>query len=136
MTNQELLKNFGEYIGIRDLKLNQQGCCQLIIDESKAIIINEITETQLLFSAIVGKLTEKEAEAHALELLSMNMLLAHVDGPYLSWEPQQKMLLVSLPVDSSEIDVIALEENISYLLQNVEHIYQSIREKEIDIVAI
>lgn len=132
MTNEELLIQFGNHVGIRNLKLNEQGNCQLIIDTNQCIIINEINSSRILVSGLIGQLTDKQAETHALDLLSMNMLLAHADGPYLCWEPMQKILLISLPIESSEIDVLALEESVRYLLQDVQHISQTLREKDIN----
>ncbi|HEY3591028.1 MAG TPA: CesT family type III secretion system chaperone [Buttiauxella sp.] len=131
MTNQELLIQFGNHVGIRNLKLDQQGSCQLKINDSRNIIINEVSETTLLICGIIGTLTDGQATAAALELLSMNLLLARVNGPYLCWQPQQKTLLICLRVDSGEMDAIALGENLSYLLQDVEQICHALKDKQI-----
>ncbi|MCT4700500.1 CesT family type III secretion system chaperone [Enterobacteriaceae bacterium H20N1] len=131
MTNEELLLLFGEYVGIRHLRFDISRSCQLQIGSDFLVMINEISEERLLLNAVVGKITPQGAEQSALTILSMNMLFAHVEGPYVTFDPHQNILMLSRPLETIGLDAMAMEESIRYLLQNVEHIRGALEEKEV-----
>lgn len=133
MINDELLQQFGESIGIRNLSLDIQRSCQLNIDNNFLILVNEIDNENLLLNGIIGSIPQTEVERSAVTLLSMNMLFANIDGPYISWEPKNNFLLISKPVATAETDALAFQEQISHLLQNIHHIKDTLREAGIDI---
>jgi len=131
MRNDELLQQFGESLGIHNLHLDIQRSCQLKIDDQFLVMITEIDEENLLINGIIGKLPTEVVESSAPTLLSINMLFAHIDGPYIAWEPQQDTLLLSKPVFTPEIDIYAFQEEINHIIQNVHHISETLHEKDI-----
>jgi hypothetical protein len=133
MNHDELLKEFGENQGIRDLHLDIQRCCQLKVGNESLILINEIDEENLLINGIIGHMTSEAVERSALTLLSMNMLFAHIDGPYITWDPKQQILLISAPLSTQESNALIVQEQIGYVLQNVAHVKSSLLEKDIEI---
>lgn len=129
MTNEDLLKQFGEYMGIRHLRLDINRSCQLRIADDFVLIINEIDEQNLLLSSVVGQITQENAEQSALILLSMSTLFAHVEGPYMTWEPEKRLLMLARPLQSVGLDAGALEDTINYLMQNTGHVRTALQEK-------
>ncbi|MGL5968962.1 MAG: CesT family type III secretion system chaperone [Kluyvera sp.] len=132
MDNNELLKNFGNDIGVKNLRLDSQRSCQLNIDNKYLVLINEIDDENLLLNGVIGNLSAEAVEKSATVLLSMNMLFANIDGPYVTWEPKHQILLISKPLNTPETDVIAVHEQIKHLLQNVHHIKESLFQEGIE----
>ncbi|EOZ9391072.1 CesT family type III secretion system chaperone [Enterobacter cancerogenus] len=132
MDNNELLKNFGNDIGIKNLRLDSQRSCQLNIENKYLVLINEIDDENLLLNGVIGNLSASAIEQSATALLSMNMLFANIDGPYVTWEPNHQILLISKPLNTPESDVITLHEQIKHLLQNVHHIKETLNQEGIE----
>ncbi|KML17763.1 hypothetical protein VL10_23970 [Leclercia adecarboxylata] len=133
MSTEELLKQFGEHIGIRHLRLEVNRSCQLRFGDDLWVIINEVNAERLLLNAVVGRIPPQTADQLAFTLLNMNMLFAHVEGPYVTCEPERNIIMLSRALEIAGLDVLAIEENISYLLQNVEHIRVILQEKGISL---
>lgn len=134
MNNNELLKNFGNDIGIKNLRLDTQRSCQLNIENKYLILINEIDDENLLLNGIIGNFSPETIEKSATTLLSMNMLFANIDGPYVTWEPTNQILLISKPLHTPEADVITVHEQIKHLLQNIHHIKETLTQEGIEFV--
>ncbi|CAI1011910.1 CesT family type III secretion system chaperone [Serratia quinivorans] len=129
MTNDELLHQFGQHVGIKNLRFDAQRSCQLNIDNQDIVIFNEINSENIMLNCIVGHIPPQQAETSALILLSTNMMFASVNGPYVTWEPQNQILLLSLPLQSTLLDITGIEEQISLMLKNVAHLRSSLTEK-------
>jgi hypothetical protein len=136
MNNKELLRNFGEHIGIRNMTFGYQKSCSLNINDSHLINIIDINDSALLVSVVLGNIDAPQFQSSevTLELLSMNMLFASVNGPVVSYEPVNKSVLLSRAIDSAELSPVVLEEQIKYLVENCEHVRSTLAERNVQLM--
>ncbi len=85
---QELIKIFGERIGIPHLELHPQGIYSLRFDDRVTIDL-EYNERQnmLLLSSLVGVLKENERGVFYRELLEANLMWAGTNGATIGVDP-------------------------------------------------
>lgn len=84
----QLIKMFGESVGVPDLETHSQGLCSLRFDERVTIDI-EYNEEQnaLLFSSLVGVLKISESKLFYDELLEANILWGGTGGATIGVDP-------------------------------------------------
>lgn len=131
MTNDELITQFGNHVGIRSLKFNEERTLQLLLGKEHVSILNEINSESILLTSVVAQLTPQAAENAALTLLGLNMFFANESGPYVSWEPVNSQLLISTPLYNDVLDEIGLESQIEKMIQHVDFLRDILREQEI-----
>lgn len=136
MSNDELILNFGKYIGIKNLKLGFQRSCQLIFPEGKNILINEVNSENILLHSIVGKIPGNITIENSLYILSLNMLFKYTNQPYLNWDPDKKILLLTLPIYTQDIDIYLLDNQIKSLITDMQMIFENLQEKGIYIIEV
>lgn len=136
MPNDDLILNFGKYIGIKNLKLGFQRSCQLIFPEEKSILINEVNSENILLNSIIGKMPGNITIEHSLYILSLNMLFKYTNQPYLNWDQEKKILLLTLPINTEDIDIYVLDNRIKSLLADTQMIFSNLQEKGIYITTI
>ena len=85
---QQLIKKFGENIGIPNLEPHPQGLCSLRFDDRVTIDI-EYSEEQdaLLLSSLVGVLKSQETKQFYDELLEANLLWGGTSGATIGVDP-------------------------------------------------
>lgn len=136
MSNDDLVLNFGKYIGIRNLKLGFQRSCQLIFSEGKSILINEVNSENILLNSVVGKIPGNITTEHSLYILSLNMVFKYTNQPYLNWDHEKKILLLTLPIHTEDIDIYVLDNQIKSLLADTQMIFDKLQEKGVYITTI
>ncbi len=85
---QQLLKMFGENIGVPQLHAQRQGLCSLRFDD-RVIIDLEYNEKQnaFLLSSLVGVLKAEESRQFYDELLEANLLWGGTNGSTIGVDP-------------------------------------------------
>lgn len=85
---QELIKMFGEHIGISSLELRPQGFYSFRFDDRVTIDL-EYNERQdmLLFSSLIGVLKSEERKPFYSELLEANLLWGGTSGATIGVDP-------------------------------------------------
>ncbi len=136
MSNDELILNFGKYIGIKNLKLGFQRSCQLIFPEGKSILINEVNPENILLNSVVGKIPGNITIEHSLYILSLNMVFKYTNQPYLNWDQEKKILLLTLPIYTEDIDIYVLDNRIKSLLADTQMIFDNLQVKGIYITSV
>ncbi|MEW9809645.1 MAG: CesT family type III secretion system chaperone [Candidatus Symbiodolus clandestinus] len=128
---EALLEDLSQAIGIKELAFDEQRMCSFIIDEQFRVTLLASGEESLLIYGILGHYPEPEPENFALELLTANLLFSEVNGPYVSYEPISRTLLLAINLPLDELDVEALEAQIEYMVQNLEHMIKTLAERNI-----
>lgn len=133
MKNDEVLKEFGNHIGVKNMSFDIQGSCSLLIGKENVIIINNIQDTSLMLSCIVGAISQTQINdsATALELLSVNMLFASQNGPYVGYEPKNQALILSITNHQEEMTPVIFESQINYLIRCKEQVNKTLEERGI-----
>lgn len=133
MKSDQLLKDFGNYIGVRNMLFDSKRTCSLMVDKDSLIIINDLDDKAIMLSCIVGTLLPQTLvdSKTAMELLSVNMLFAAENGPYVGYEPQGKALVLSVANPQEEMTPQAIESQIAYLLKNKQQVRQTLEERDI-----
>lgn len=85
---QQLIKKFGEQIGVPNLETHPQGICSLRFDDRVTIDL-EYSEEQdaLLLSSLVGVLKQQESKEFYGELLEANLLWGGTSGATIGIDP-------------------------------------------------
>jgi hypothetical protein len=85
---QQLIKKFGEQIGVPNLESHPQGLCSLRFDDRVTIDL-EYNEEQnaLLLSSLVGVLKPQESKHFYDELLEANLLWGGTGGATIGVDP-------------------------------------------------
>lgn len=133
MKNNEVLKEFGNYIGVKNMSFDIHGSCSLLIGKENVIIINNIQDTSLMLSCVVGPISQTHIDdsATALELLSVNMLFASQNGPYVGYEPKNQALMLSVTNHQEEMTPVIFESQINYLIRSKEQVKKTLEERGI-----
>jgi len=133
MKSDKILRDFGNHIGVKNMSFDHKRTCSLMVDKENIIIINDIDDKSIMLSCIIGPLQQAclSDSKTAMELLSMNMLFAAENGPYVGYEPQGKSLILSIANEQQEMTPQTMESQISYLLQNKSHIRNVLAERDI-----
>lgn len=126
---EALLSDLSQSIGIKDLAFDEQRMCSFIIDDHYRVTLLASSDDALLIYGILG--SYPDPDNFALELLTTNLLFAEVNGPYVSFEPISRTLLLAISLPLDELDVAALEAQIEYMVQNQEHITKTLAERNI-----
>lgn len=128
---EALLSDLSQSIGIKDLAFDEQRMCSFIIDDHYRVTLLASSDDSLLIYGILGSYPDPDPDNFALELLTTNLLFAEVNGPYVSFEPISRTLLLAISLPLDELDVAALEAQIEYMVQNQEHITKTLAERNI-----
>lgn len=136
MRSDKILKEFGNHIGVRNMIFDHQRSCSLMINKDNVIIINDIQDTSIMISCIIGPVSKQQISDSktAMELLSMNMLFAAENGPYVGYEPNSSALVLSVTNNHEEMSPLIMESQISYLLQNKQHVTSTLAERGINLI--
>jgi len=120
MKSDKVLKDFGEHIGIRNMIFDHKRSCSIVVANDNIIVINDVQDTALMINCIVGPVDKKNIadSKTTMKLLSMNMLFAAENGPYVGFEPTQNTVVLSVTTNLEEATPLVMESQISYLLKN------------------
>lgn len=131
MKNNEVLREFGNHIGVKNMSFDIKGSCSLMIGKESVIIINNIQDTSLMLSCIVGAISQEQIKdsTTALKLLSLNMLFASQNGPYVGYEPNNKALMISVTHHREEMTPLVFESQINHLIRNKEKVKTVLEER-------
>lgn len=104
-----------------------------MVDNDNLIIINDLDDQAIMISCLIGPMAPQDLtdSKMAMELLSMNMLFAAKNGPYVGYEPQGKSLMLSVSNPQEEMTPQVLESQIAYLLKNKQQVKDVLAEREI-----
>ncbi|MBM3856496.1 MAG: type III secretion system chaperone [Verrucomicrobia bacterium] len=85
---QQLIKKFGEQIGVPNLETHPQGLCSLRFDDRVTIDLEYHEENDaLLLSSLVGVLKAQESKQFYDELLEANLLWGGTSGATIGVDP-------------------------------------------------
>ncbi|MEA1063773.1 CesT family type III secretion system chaperone [Apirhabdus apintestini] len=131
MTNDEIISQLGDIAGIKHLAFDLQRVCNLTINSDYHITLAELDEDNLIVHGVICQLAPEVAANASLTLLSANMMFATVNGPYVSWSAENTALYLTLPLQRETLDAHALYEQIHYLIQNIEHLRETLHQQSI-----
>jgi hypothetical protein len=133
MNSDRILKAFGNHVGVKNMVFDYQRTCSLVVDKKDVIIINDIEERSIMISCILGRL-DKESLSDSkivMELLSVNMMFAADNGPYVGYEPRENSVVLSVANLQEEMTPLMVSSQITYLLKNKRHVKKKLAERDI-----
>lgn len=115
----QAISQFGQKIGLGELRLDEQNSCSLLFDESIEVLFTADDEDKsVLLSCSLGKASELAADlASARALLEESLLGAQTGGAAFSISSDDDSLVLWKRYDDSFIDELDLEKKVNAFLE-------------------
>ncbi len=115
----QAISQFGQKIGLGDLRLDEQNSCSLLFDESIEVLFTADDEDKsVLFSCDLGKASELAADLEqARALLKAALLGAQTGGAAFAINSADDSLVLWKRHDDSFIDELDLEKKVNAFLE-------------------
>jgi hypothetical protein len=127
-TFEQLIKEFGQTLGLPELALDEEARCHLVVDEEILISFEfQADEQRLLLSAPIGDPSELGSEELLKHLLVSNLTAAAMGEPVAGLEPTTQTLLLVHRVSTDHLDNAALQTEVENFIAFVEHWHSEIR---------
>ncbi len=125
---EQLIKEFGQTLGLPELALDEESRCHLVVDDEILISFEfQAEEGQLLLSAPVGDPSELGSEDLLKHLLVSNLTAAAMGEPILGLEPTTQTLLLVHRLPTEHLDNARLQTDVERFIAFVEHWQTEIR---------
>jgi len=112
MNVQQLLSDLGDFMGLADLSLDEDGACQLVFDDITNIDFNhdDQGEGSLIMHTVVGTVPPERKKETCITLLAGNYLGLETNGATLAIEPATSEIVLSTRMSGSHHDADSLSE--------------------------
>lgn len=113
----QILKTFGQNLGLDGLSLDERGDCLLSFDQ---VLVNlHWNQENLLIFSPVGELPSEASAAVYEELLAANCLRA--EGWVLGLEPQNRSVIISAQLPARDLELAKLENFLAWFVDRAEN---------------
>lgn len=110
---QQIIKKFGEQIGVPNLETHPQGLCSLRFDDRVTIDLEYSEEHDtLLLSSLVGVLKIQERKQFYAELLEANLLWGGTSGATIGVDPASLAVFLCYQEKLKSISLEKFQESI------------------------
>ena len=119
MNSDDILKDFGNVVGISDMKLDEKRTCTLLLNENDVILINEFDMSRLMISCVLGELNDSQTKDNdtTLMLLGLNLSFAMENGPSIGYLPEMKTSVISIATPINELTPELVQMQITNLIE-------------------
>lgn len=124
---RDILKTFGENIGLEGVGLDEHGhCCLTFEDLVVNFFVNEEAETLLLFSPL-GKIPAFNREVFFEGLLSANNHFNNTHGATLGVDVEEETVILSCMVSYNQMDFVSFENHLKPFVDTADSWKKKIR---------